>query len=159
LKRQSSTKPPLSNPSEWIFFTDRDLGKSIPIALRAAGFRVERHDDHFGPTTADEVWLPEVASRRWVAISHDKRIRRVGLQRDAAMRSGLALFLLIGKRHDELQRNLIPTMPRMIRFLQRHRPPFIAHVARPETRFPVGSRPGNVEMVLSAEAWHSRLGQ
>lgn len=125
--------------------------------MRVAGFRVERHDDHFSPTTPDEVWLPEVASRGWIAISHDKRIRRVVLQRDAAMRSGLALFMLIGKRHDELERNLIPTMPRIIRFLEKQSPPFIAHVTRPESRFPVGSRPGHVEMVLSAEEWQATL--
>ncbi len=156
MKRQSSTKPPLSDAAEPIFFTDRDLGKSIPDALRAAGFRVERHDDHFGPTTPDEVWLPDVASRGWTAISHDKRIRRVVLQRDAAMRSGLALFMLIGRRHDELQRNLIPTMPLLVAFLALHTPPFIAHVTRPETKFPVGSRPGHVRLVLSLEEWQTR---
>ncbi|MGI8496249.1 MAG: hypothetical protein ACR2OG_01520 [Gemmatimonadaceae bacterium] len=48
---------------EWVFFVDRDLGKSIPNALRAEGYRVERHDDHFDSRTPDEIWLPEVASR------------------------------------------------------------------------------------------------
>jgi hypothetical protein len=136
-----------------VFFTDRDLGKRIPQALIDAGYSVERHDDHFGPSTPDEVWLPDVASRGWVALSHNKQIRRVALQRDAAMRSGLALFMLIGKRHDEMERNLVATMARIVRFRERYEPPFIAHVTRPDARFIVGSRPGNVRMVLTLDQW------
>lgn len=125
--------------------------------MREAGYHVERHDDHFTPTTADEVWLREVASRGWIAISHNKHIRRVADQRDAAMRSGLALFMLIGKRHDEFQRNLIATMPRVIAFLEKHQPPFIAHVTRPAAKYPLGSHPGNVEMVLTVQQWQTRV--
>lgn len=92
--------------------------------MRAAGFQVEKHDDHFGPTTLDEVWLPEVARRGWLALTGDKDIRRVKKERDAAMRSGAALFFLIGKNHDEKTRNLVATAPRIIRFREKHAPPF-----------------------------------
>lgn len=71
------------------------------------------------------------------------------------MRGGLALFMLIGKKHDEFQRNLIVTMPRIVRFRERNEPPFIAHVTRPESKFPVGSRPGNVQMVLTVDQWRA----
>jgi hypothetical protein len=124
--------------------------------LLAAGYPVERHDDHFGTRTPDEHWLPEVARRGWIALSHNKNIRRVALQRDAAMRGGLALFFLMGRRLDDVERNLIPTVPRIIRFRERHEPPFIAHVRRPEPRFPLGSRPGTVEMMLTEEQWLAR---
>ncbi|MGI8496250.1 MAG: hypothetical protein ACR2OG_01525 [Gemmatimonadaceae bacterium] len=79
------------------------------------------------------------------------------LERDAAMRGGLALFMLIGKAHDQLQRNLIVTMPRIIRFREQNKPPFIAHVTRPEAKIPVGSRPGNVQMKLTVEQWRAVL--
>lgn len=136
-----------------MFFTDRDLGKSIPNALRAAGYTVERHDDHFDTTTPDEIWLPEVAQREWIALSHNKQIQRVKAERDAAMHGGLALFFLIGKHHNDLERNLIASVPRIIKFRESHEPPFIAKVYRPPARFVVGSRPGIVEMVLTKEQW------
>jgi hypothetical protein len=132
------------------------LGRRIPDALRAAGYQVERHDDHFDTRTPDEDWLPEVARRGWIALSHNKQIRRTALERDAAMRGGLALFLLIGRRHDEIERNLIVTVPRIIAIRERTTPPFIAHVRRPDVRFPIGSRPGIVEVVLSEAQWRER---
>lgn len=118
---------------------------------------MERHDDHFSPTTRDEIWLPDVAARGWIAISHNKQIRRVALQRDAAMRGGLALFMLVGKKHAEFQRNLIVTMPRIVAFRERNDPPFIAHVTRPDPKYPLGSRPGKVQMVLSLSQWKAML--
>jgi hypothetical protein len=125
--------------------------------LQAAGCLVERHDDHFGPLTPDETWLPFVAKKGWIALSHNKKMRRVAFQRDIAMRSGLALFFLIGKNHDDYMRNLIVTLPRVISFRESHDPPFIAHIVRPEPKFPVGSRPGRVDMVLTKEQWLALL--
>jgi hypothetical protein len=127
--------------------------------LRAAGYEVRRHDDHFGPTTHDEVWLTEVAARGWVALSHNKAIRHTASQRDAAMRSGLALFMLIGKNHADYQANLIPTMPSIISFLDRHERPFIAHVTRPDAEFRIGTRAGHVGMKLTFEQWQKATGK
>lgn len=153
-KRPSITKPPPSAPNEWVFFTDRDLGKGLPNALRTAGYAVICHDDYFPDTrTKDLVWLPEVARQRWIALSHNKNIQRTKEERDAAMRGGLALFFLIGKRHDDLIRNLIVTVPRIIHFREKNNPPFIAKVHRPSAQFPVGSRPGRVEMSLTKAQW------
>ncbi|MDQ3244280.1 MAG: hypothetical protein M3Q09_11165 [Gemmatimonadota bacterium] len=126
--------------------------------MRAAGYAVECHDDHFPDTrTKDEVWLTQVASRGWIAFSHNKAIRRVKEERDAAMRAGLALFFLIGKHHEDYQRNLVATMPRVITFRERHEPPFIAKIHRPDARFPIGSHPGRVEMDLTKEEWLATL--
>lgn len=47
MKRRSGAS---SEPPELIFFLDRPLGKhKVAKALRAAGVRVEIHDDHFPP--------------------------------------------------------------------------------------------------------------
>lgn len=125
--------------------------------MRKAGYRVEIHDHHFTPTTDDEVWLPEVARRGWVAFSHNKRIRRIWYERDAAMRSGAALFMLIGANHVDMQQNLVPTMPIIVRFRNRHEPPFIAHVTRPSPPVVLGSRAGHVQMVLTLQQWRQKL--
>jgi hypothetical protein len=101
------------------------------------------------------VWLPEVAKRGWIALSHNKGIRRVREERDAAMRAGLALFFLIGKKYEDLIVNVVATAPRIIRFREKHAPPFIAHIRRPPAKFRVGSRPGDVEMALTREQWEA----
>lgn len=130
----------------------------MPNALRKAGYPVEIHDDHFPNShTHDEVWLPEVAARGWIALSHNKGIRRVDKERDAAMRGGLALFFLIGKRHEDLVTNVVATADRIIRFREKHTPPFIAHVTRPPTKFAVGSRPGDVKMMLTKDQWKAMV--
>lgn len=73
------------------------------------------------------------------------------------MRGGLALFFLIGKRHQDLVRNLVVTMPRIIAFREKNNPPFIAKVHRPPAKFPLGSRPGIVEMALTEAEWLKML--
>jgi hypothetical protein len=76
------------------------------------------------------------------------------------MHAGLALFFLIGNcGHDELVRNLIVTVPRIIRFREKNDPPFIAHVTRPESKYETGSRPGNVTMFLTKAQWLEQLGK
>lgn len=150
MKRPSSTRL-LRDP---VFFTDRDLGKIVPRALRKAGHRVERHDDHFEPTTLDTEWLREVGRRRWIAITHNKDIRYNAQERDMAMRAGVPLFMLIGHYpHDILARNLVQTLPWVFRFLEWHRPPFIARIYKAaEDRFSEG-KPGKVNLWLSYDQW------
>ena len=125
--------------------------------MRAAGWLAECHDDHFGPRTPDEVWLPEVARHGRIALSHNKAIQRTKSQRDIAMRSGLALFFLIGKRHQDYQLNLIATVPGIIHFREKNNAPFIAKVHRPPAEFPIGSRPGSVEMTLTEAQWRAMI--
>ncbi len=62
-------------PPDYIFFTDRNLGKRFPAMLADAGIRVEKHDDHFAIDTPDEQWLAEIGKRGWYAITYDQRIR------------------------------------------------------------------------------------
>lgn len=69
------------------------------------------------------------------------------------MSGGLALFFLIGRNHQDLERNLIATMPKVIHFREKHTAPFIAKIHRPPSKFPIGSRPGLVEMALTKAEW------
>ena len=156
MTKRSSTKQP---PKNWVFFTDRDLGNAVPDAIDAAGYTVERHEIHFpDSSTPDEVWLPFVANKGWVALTHDKRIRRVKIERDAAMNAGVALFFLIGNMpHRDLAKNLVATIPRIIHFREKHDVPFIARVHRCEAKFVVGTRPGTVDMALTKPDWLALL--
>ena len=118
-----------------VFFADRNLGKQFPSILIDAGLRVERHDDHFGPGTPDVEWIPVVAGRGWVAISHDERIRYKPNEKAAVLTHGLGLLLVAGKApFPELARQFLRTLPRVERFLAAHHPPFIAKVRRAAPR-------------------------
>ena len=83
-------KPP--EPFTW--FVDRALGRKIAHDLRAAGWQVQTHDDHFAQNTEDADWLVEVGRRGWVVLTKDKAIRRNALEKAALLNSGVACFTL-----------------------------------------------------------------
>lgn len=114
------------------FFADRNLGKAFPAALRAAGIRVETHDDHFAQDTADERWIGKVSARRWVVVTKDSRIRYKPNELAAVVAAKARMLVLVGHvRHAEHAENFIRTMPRIAAFLEKHHGPMIAKVYRP----------------------------
>jgi hypothetical protein len=134
-----------------VYFTDRDLGKQFGGILKSEGLRVERHADHFRHDTPDEEWLAEVGRRGWIALTHDGRIRYKPTERDAVMRHGVALLVIVGKApFPELARAFVTTLPRIERFLVSHAPPFIAKVYRP----PPGDTTGNAASPGRIELWY-----
>jgi PIN like domain len=52
---------------DFVYFTDRDLGKRFPESLRSGGLTVERQADHFTPDAPDEEWLETVGKRGRIA--------------------------------------------------------------------------------------------
>lgn len=155
MKRRPSSKP----RPEPTFFTDRDLGRTIPDALRAAGVLVEAHDSHFSPTTPDTEWLQHVGTRGWIALTHNKEIRYNPQERDMVMRSGVRLFMLIGHHtHPVLAQNLINTLPRIHRFLDDQPAPFIARVYKASAEAFESGKAGKVDLWLSYEEWKKQYG-
>lgn len=115
-----------------IFFTDRDLGNTFPNILSESGLTVERHRGHFAPDCPDEEWLQAIGERGWIALTHDGRIRYKPNELDAVVRNRVTLLVIAGKAaHAELARHFVATVPRITRFLDRHKPPLIAKVHRP----------------------------
>ena len=139
-----------------VYFTDRALGKKFPAILRAAGISVEQHADHFAHDTPDDEWLPVVAKRGWVALTHDQRIRYKLNERDAVMSNGLVLLVLIGKvPFPTLAHSFVATVARIEGFLDRHPPPLIAKVYR-ATEAVHARKPGvagRVELWLTEAEW------
>jgi hypothetical protein len=68
----------------FVYFTDRDLGKRFPEILRSAGLAVERHTDHFRDDTPDDVWLEAVGKNGRIALTHDHRIRYKPNERESS---------------------------------------------------------------------------
>ena len=128
---------------EYIFFTDRNLGKQFPNYLKKAGINVEKHSDHFEDNAKDEEWLTEIGKRGWYAITYDKRIRYKPNEKGAIKRFNVGLFVLFGKFPLHLQAiNFIRTMPTIIKFINNNSRPFIAKIYRSHKE----NKSGSVDM-------------
>jgi hypothetical protein len=115
----------------WVYFTDRDLGKSFPDTLAAAGLTIERHHDLFPPDGSDEEWLEHCGRNGRVAITHNHRIRYTPNQLAAVVQHKVALIVVIGKAPlPQLARNFVATLQKVEEFLAEHEPPLIEKVYR-----------------------------
>lgn len=104
----------------------------FPKILTDAGLSVERHRDHFRHDAADEDWLAEIGRRGWVALTHNSRIRYTPNEKNAVIRHGARLLVIIGSApYPDLARSFVATIDRIEAFLEQHAPPLIAKVYRP----------------------------
>ena len=132
MKKRSAAKP----PEEIVFFVDRSLGKiDVPDALRVAGYRCERHDDHWDQATEDSVWLAGVAARKWVVLTKDERIRYRPLELKALEAARLRTFILIcgNVRGSDAARILLAAIPRILAVVEAQKGPFIYYVYKNST--------------------------
>jgi hypothetical protein len=132
-----------------VFFTDRDIGLRFPQILKEAGLTVELHRDHFTHDCPDEEWLHAIGERGWIALTRDRRIRYKPNELEAVKRHRVALLVIVGHApYPDLARAFVQTLPRILSFIGRHRPPYIAKVYRPTPaeieRHPAA--PGRVEL-------------
>lgn len=124
-------------PERIVVFVDRSLGRGyVADALRAAGVDVVLHDDHFDQHTLDVEWLPAVASRGWIVLTKDKRIRFRSSERRALVNSGARMFVLVSgnARGEELASWIRRHLARMLDLALHEPAPFIAAVNRSGVR-------------------------
>jgi hypothetical protein len=133
-KKRSGTPEPLEDLT---FFTDRDLGKNIPSLLRLSGLSVRAYHEEFpSPTTPDDVWIRQVGTKGWIAITHDRTIRYTPEAIDALFEAGTKTFVLIGNHpHAKLAESFLSALPQVKRIIRKHDEAFIAKVytVNPET--------------------------
>ena len=131
-------------PSEFTFFSDEDLGtRHFPEVLHDADIQLEKLLDHFPSGTPDAEWIPQVAHRGWVALTHDRRIRYNRRNRDAAMNSGARIIVISsGTARAEMARIFVELHDQILGFLRENRPPFIARLYH-----------DRIEMWLSRDNW------
>lgn len=125
--RRSSTR----EQPEPVFFTDRDLGRSVvPVQLRAGGLRVEAYHEHFQlDDVPDGEWLRFVGVRGWIALTHNKSIRYERGELDDLMTAGVKAFFIIGKGpHPELAAAVLRNIRKMKRLIWKHDEAFIAKI-------------------------------
>lgn len=89
------------------------------------------HDDHFPPDAGDEEWLWIVGERGWIVLMKDKRIRRIAIERDALLRSGVrAIVLTAGNlQGPEMAQILVGKLRRIVHIVRTRPAPFIAGVS------------------------------
>ena len=98
--RKPSGGPPARPPEPLVFFIDRDTGgRLLAVALRAAGYRIELHDDHFEQDTKDPFWIRSVAERRWAILTCDRNIARKEPERSLFSAASTHTFILYALSH------------------------------------------------------------
>ena len=128
LARRKSNRPSsMSGRLELCLFHRSRSRYALSRDSQAEGLTVERHADHFAHDTPDETWLEAVGKHGWIALTHDRRIRYKPNERDAVMRHGVALLVIVGTApFPELARAFVATVRVIESFLHRRKPPFIA---------------------------------
>jgi hypothetical protein len=130
-KKESAANSALAQLRNFVFFTDRGLGRRVvPSALRDAGATVEIMDDHFPPDVEDTEWVPKVGSRGWIILSKDKHLRSNPLEQIALLKSNTHSFLLTsaGMTGPQNAKAFVTALPAMVRMIQKFPPPFIATI-------------------------------
>ncbi len=95
-KKPSATKSWRPKPGR-VYFLDENLGGVlIAEALGAKGVKVELHRDHFPPGTEDIEWLGAVASRGWVVLTRDQKIRTRTNELEVVRITGARMVVLTG---------------------------------------------------------------
>lgn len=90
------------------FYFDRNFGKRLPEAIRAArpkSFTVEYHHDpknkfRFKQDTPDDVWLSAVAKEGWIVLSHDRKFHTLLPEKSAVKQYKAGCFYLPGANHE-----------------------------------------------------------
>lgn len=116
-----------------MIFVDRNIGKSVVEAIRAAGFEAIWLTDEFPQDAPDVAWLEVAGKSGWLVITRDKRIRTSPGERTRAADARVGLFIIaaranLGRR--ELAQLVVDCLPKMVELHQRVERPFIICVYR-----------------------------
>jgi len=111
--------------------TDRDSDGDFHNTLRAANLSVERHDDYFDPwkIVDDLEWIGLCASKGWVGVTSDRRIRRNPLAQRVVIATKARVLINIGKAsHAEKGSNFVASLDLIFNFLDSTPKPWLAKV-------------------------------
>src|SRR5207245_5062126 len=114
------------------FFLDRQLGRhKMAGILRAAGLKVEVHDDHLPQNATDPEWLTLAGKNDWIVVTRDERIRYRIAEKQAIRRAKVSAFVLAAQgnlRAEMLAEIFLKALPKVRAIVTKHRPPFIAKI-------------------------------
>ena len=109
------------------FISDRALGKKVP-ELREAGFLVHTLPEIYGSEEAaqqaeDTDWIAKAGERGWGALTKDRNIRRITIEREALAVHRVPLFALANANLDlaQMAGAFLLAMPAIIRAVELNR--------------------------------------
>lgn len=120
-----------------IFFFDRDLGTSLPLALIQLHFdrqfqEMHYHQQLFPKEEDDDAWLPKVGQWGWTVIGHDSSHHTKESEISAIKQYNIGCFYLWGseaKRWEKMQ-CFAKAYERIVRATDQTPKPFIFRVTR-----------------------------
>lgn len=103
----------------------------MPASLEEHGWSIERHDDHFGQKTTDQELFQAIATRGWIFLTQDKKIRRRAPERLDLLRFGLRTVSVASTANlsaADTAAALLAAEEELFAALAREPPPFIIAV-------------------------------
>jgi len=89
--------------------------------------------DHFPDNADDGVWIAYTAVHGWIAITHDKKMRRQ--HRHMIARTSARIIIIAGNRTLQSQaQNFRTSFPQIERFVRKHSGPYMAKLTQPSPR-------------------------
>lgn len=78
------------------FFLDNNLPPKLAQMLRVDEVDVVHLSDVYPRNVADEVWIPDVAKKKWVTITHDRKILVRPSEKAALLAAGSTIIFVKG---------------------------------------------------------------
>ena len=117
-----------------VLFFDRDVGTAFPMALNVLTLptAVEYHQEHFLPDARDDEWMPDVGSRGWILVGHDRMHHRRPLESQAIQEYQMGCFYLWGAQAPswEKMRCFLNAYERILDVIEATPKPFIYRINR-----------------------------
>lgn len=117
-----------------VLFFDRDVGTALPRALDTLRLRtrVEYLQNHFPTNAQDDQWMPDVGSRGWILVGHDRMHHRRPLESQAIQEYQMGCFYLWGAQAPswEKMRCFLNAYERILDVIEATPKPFIYRINR-----------------------------
>jgi hypothetical protein len=114
------------------YFTDRNLGHLLPVAMGLLGIPIEIHDTHYTQFTPDDVWLPEVGANGWIVLTQDPRFLHNENEKEALVSNGVGCFVLVtdGLKKWEKLRVIAKVWDEVEKIVADTTPPYIYRITK-----------------------------
>jgi hypothetical protein len=124
-----------------VLFFDRDVGKTIPQALRYIGLptHVEFHQEHFAHEADDDEWMASVGPKGWFVIGHDRHHHTRAPELAAIRQHGIGCFYLWGgdKLRYETLRCFLNAYPNIRQAMATTERPFVYRIEKSGNLTPI----------------------
>lgn len=111
------------------FFFDKNVGKSVPEALRGVGLDVQIFSEEYGSDLTeddDTFWIVPATNAGRIIVGKDGGIRKNPVEREAFRNAGGQLFLLQNHlRAFHMLRSFLSAWSKIVDVVETRDPPFI----------------------------------